>query len=222
MAIFGSSSLTLSSAWLVSKTTTANIFEQRKCWLLLILIYYYYTSILLVILLVMVAAHPVDSIPQHYLNIVFFQYLVSIHSLIFSYFHVINTNLYLLPVHQKVHILNCGLFDFWGGPFWTFSTFWDILFLWLPLRIISTTLHCRYFTRKITRFFGVDSSNEDQAKTTWVERRRRMAIKKLGGVKVAAHFIMFQQWPWTIYSFEFPSNSNSRIYKQNHGFWKCK
>jgi len=40
-----------------------------------------------------------------------------------------------------------------------------------------------YFTRKITRFFGVDSSNEDQAKTTWVERRRRMAIKKLGGVK---------------------------------------
>ena len=38
--------------------------------------------------------------------------------------------------------------------------------------------------RKITRFFGVDSTNEDQARTTWVERRRRLAIKKLGGVKV--------------------------------------
>ena len=38
--------------------------------------------------------------------------------------------------------------------------------------------------RKITRFFGVDSSNEEAARSTWVERRRRMAIKKLGGVKV--------------------------------------
>ena len=45
-------------------------------------------------------------------------------------------------------------------------------------------IHCRYFTRKITRFFGVDSTNEDFARTTWVERRRRLAIKKLGGVKV--------------------------------------
>lgn len=43
---------------------------------------------------------------------------------------------------------------------------------------------CSYFTRKVTRFFGVDSSNEEQARTTWVERRRRLAIKKLGGVKV--------------------------------------
>ena len=45
-------------------------------------------------------------------------------------------------------------------------------------------INLRYFTRKITRFFGVDSTNEDLAKTTWVERRRRLAIKKLGGVKV--------------------------------------
>ena len=37
----------------------------------------------------------------------------------------------------------------------------------------------------MTRFFGVDSSNEEQARTTWVERRRRLAIKKLGGVKVS-------------------------------------
>ena len=39
----------------------------------------------------------------------------------------------------------------------------------------------------MTRFFGVDSSNEEQARTTWVERRRRLAIKKLGGVKVSTH-----------------------------------
>ena len=125
------------------------------------------------------------------------------------------------PLLSKSPHFELWTFWFLGTPFGLFPLF-GIFFLWLPLRIISNNLHCRYFTRKITRFFGVDSSNEDQAKTTWVERRRRMAIKKLGGVKVAAHFIMFQQWPWTIYSFEFPSNSNSRIYKQNHGFWKCK
>ena len=44
--------------------------------------------------------------------------------------------------------------------------------------------------RKITRFFGVDSTNEDQARTTWVERRRRLAIKKLGGVKVLDRTIL--------------------------------
>ena len=48
----------------------------------------------------------------------------------------------------------------------------------------------RYFTRKITRFFGVDSTNEDLAKTTWVERRRRLAIKKLGGVKVTLKLLL--------------------------------
>ena len=37
----------------------------------------------------------------------------------------------------------------------------------------------------------MDSSNEDQAKTTWVERRRRMAIKKLGGVKVLLFLIAY-------------------------------
>ena len=36
----------------------------------------------------------------------------------------------------------------------------------------------------------MDSSNEDHAKTTWVERRRRMAIKKLGGVKVLVYILI--------------------------------
>jgi hypothetical protein len=31
----------------------------------------------------------------------------------------------------------------------------------------------------------VDSSFEDQAKVIWGERRRRLAIKKLGGIKVS-------------------------------------
>ena len=41
--------------------------------------------------------------------------------------------------YQKVHILNCGLFDFWcwSTPFWTFSTFLEILFWRLPNAYIS-------------------------------------------------------------------------------------
>jgi hypothetical protein len=40
-----------------------------------------------------------------------------------------------------------------------------------------------YFTRKILRFFGVDSSFEEQSRVIWGERRKRLAIKKLGGIK---------------------------------------
>ena len=58
----------------------------------------------------------------------------------------------------------------------------------------------RYFTRKITRFFGVDSTNEDLAKTTWVERRRRLAIKKLGGVKVTLKLLSWIKILWMIIS----------------------
>ena len=42
----------------------------------------------------------------------------------------------------------------------------------------------RYFTRKILRFFGVDPGWEEESRQLWTERRRRLAIKKLGGVKV--------------------------------------
>ena len=49
--------------------------------------------------------------------------------------------------------------------------------------ILKNNFSRRYCTRKITGFFGVDSKNEEQARMTWVERRRRLAIKKLGGVK---------------------------------------
>ena len=69
---------------------------------------------------------------------------------------------------------------------------------WTSARIISRI--CRYFRRKITRFFGVDSTNEDQARTTWVERRRRLAIKKLGGVKVECTDWLWLWWTQTTIS----------------------
>jgi hypothetical protein len=50
--------------------------------------------------------------------------------------------------------------------------------------LYSISYYFRYFTRKILRFFGVDSSFEEQAKVIWGERRKRLAIKKLGGIKV--------------------------------------
>ena len=57
----------------------------------------------------------------------------------------------------------------------------------------------------MTRFFGVDSSNEEQARTTWVERRRRLAIKKLGGVKVSTS----SQAQWNCrYSLNIPPGEN--------------
>ena len=34
----------------------------------------------------------------------------------------------------------------------------------------------------------MDQSNEEQARVMWVERRRRLAIKKLGGVKEEEYF----------------------------------
>ena len=59
----------------------------------------------------------------------------------------------------------------------------------------------RYFTRKILRFFGVDSSFEEQSKQIWGERRKRLAIKKLGGVKVLFSVFIYVGWlKYTNYS----------------------
>ena len=33
------------------------------------------------------------------------------------------------------------------------------------------------------RFFGVDADTEDASRLIWVERRKRLAIKRFGGIK---------------------------------------
>lgn len=42
---------------------------------------------------------------------------------------------------------------------------------------------CQYVIVGTAKFFGVDPTSEAMSKMVWVERRRRIAIKKFGGVK---------------------------------------
>ncbi len=42
---------------------------------------------------------------------------------------------------------------------------------------------CSYLVVGTAKFFGVDSETEDASRALWNERRRRLAIKRFGGVR---------------------------------------